>query len=91
MNALGHPSIGVLSHLAFLQNKVEDRICDVCHKAKQTRIPFPVGHELADSVFDLVHVDVWGPYRVASLSGAKYMFTIIDYKSRAVWLYLMNK
>ena len=42
---LGHPSLGSLSHLSaqsgFQMNKESCDLCDVCHRAKQTRNPFP--------------------------------------------------
>ena len=39
--------------------------------------------------FELIHVDVCGPYRVPSSSGAVYLLTIVDDYSRAVWTYLL--
>lgn len=39
--------------------------------------------------FDLIHVDLWGPYRVPSSCGAVYFLTIVDDFSRAVWIYLL--
>ena len=39
--------------------------------------------------FSLIHVDVWGPYRVPSSCGAVYFLTIVDDFSRAVWTYLL--
>jgi len=43
----------------------------------------------AHELFDLVHCDIWGPYRVSSLCGAHYFLTIVDDASRGVWVYLM--
>lgn len=43
------------------------------------------------SIFDLIHCDVWSPYRTPSTSGAVYFLTIVDDYSRAVWIYLMVK
>jgi len=34
------------------------------------------------SPFDLIHVDIWGGYKVASISGAKYFLTIVDDHTR---------
>lgn len=79
-----------MSHLPFLNCKVESKVCDVCHKSNQTRVPFPVGHNSATGVFDLFHIDVWGPYRVPTNSSARYMLTIMDDHSRVVWIFLMN-
>ena len=43
----------------------------------------------ANDCFSLIHVDVWGPYRVPSSCGAVYFLTIVDDFSRAVWTFLM--
>ncbi|GKB15970.1 ribonuclease H-like domain-containing protein [Tanacetum coccineum] len=64
--------------------------CDICHKAKQTREPFPLSDHKSKSVGDIVHCDVWGPYRVVSEDGFKYFLTIVDDYSRAVWVYLLK-
>ena len=36
----------------------------------------------------LVHLDVWGPYRVTNKDGYKYFLTLVDYFGKAVWVYL---
>ncbi|KAL4347211.1 hypothetical protein GQ457_17G021730 [Hibiscus cannabinus] len=63
--------------------------CDICHLAKHKRLPFPVSSSLTESVFDLVHIDVWGPFPVKSLYGHFYFLTIVDDISRFVWIYHM--
>ncbi|CAH9086226.1 unnamed protein product, partial [Cuscuta europaea] len=47
-------------------------LCDICHFAKQKRLPFPDNTSYASHAFDLVHMDVWGPFRVQSYSGFRY-------------------
>lgn len=64
--------------------------CDVCHRAKQTREPFPLSDHKTESIGDLIHCDVWSPYRVVSKEGFKYFLTIVDDFSRAVWVYLLK-
>ena len=41
-------------------------------------------------MFELIHYDIWGAYRVPSLCGAQYFLTVVDDASRAVWVYLMR-
>jgi len=41
------------------------------------------------SAFELVHCDLWGPYRTASTCGVFYFPTIVDVYSCAVWVYLL--
>ena len=40
-------------------------------------------------IFELIHCDLWGPYRTVSSCGASYFLTIVDDFSRAVWIYLL--
>ena len=44
----------------------------------------------AKSPFELVHTDVWCPYRTASTLGFQYFVTFIDDYSRCIWLFLMK-
>ncbi|GJS73693.1 putative RNA-directed DNA polymerase [Tanacetum coccineum] len=90
---LGHPTDQVLSilgkKLGF--SKIDHQSpCDICHKAKQTNEPFPLCDHKSKSVGDIVHCDVWGPYRVISKDGFKFFLTIVDDYSRAVWVYLLK-
>jgi hypothetical protein len=64
--------------------------CDVCFYAKQKRLPFPHSNHISDYVFDLVHMDIWGPISVPSMLGYKYFLTVVDDKSRYTWLYFMK-
>lgn len=59
-------------------------------KAKQRRISFESSDKHSDTLFELMHVDVWGPYNQLSFSGVSYFLTIVDDKSRCTWTYLMQ-
>ena len=82
---LGHLSSSRLDFMAknllnfpFKSNNA----CDVCALAKQRRLPFSTSSISSVRPFELIHCDIWGPYRIASLSGAKYFLTIVDDYSR---------
>jgi hypothetical protein len=64
--------------------------CDVCFYAKQKRLPFSLSTHQSSKVFDLVHMDIWGPLAITSMFGFKYFLTIVDDKSRFTWVYLMR-
>ena len=92
---LGHPSF---QRLAILQSLVLDVIncssnksfdCLICPISKQKRLPFQSSVHVSNSCFDLVHVDIWGPYSTPLLNGSKYFFTIVDDFSRCTWTFLM--
>ncbi|KAL2243082.1 UNVERIFIED_CONTAM: Retrovirus-related Pol polyprotein from transposon RE1 [Sesamum indicum] len=94
---LGHSSPDVMKHIVALHipKPHKEHICNICPLAKQTRVPFPLSTSNSISCFDLIHVDIWGPYKRATLSratlsGAHYVLTIIDDFSRATWTFLMR-
>ena len=77
---LGHPSSSILSFLPSISVKNNSHLgpCDVCHRAKQTRLSFPLSVSHASEPFELVHGDLWGPDRSQYLSGASYFLTLVD-------------
>ncbi|GKB76688.1 ribonuclease H-like domain-containing protein, partial [Tanacetum coccineum] len=58
--------------------------------AKQTSDPFSLSDHKFESVGDLVHQDLCGPYRVVNKDGYKYFLTAADDYRRAVWAYLIE-
>jgi len=81
----GHPSSQALSYIfSNIRSRNKSDLCDVCLRAKQTRTTFSISENKANNCFDLVHCDIWGPYRIKSLCGAQYFLTIIDDASRGV-------
>ncbi|KAL2239212.1 UNVERIFIED_CONTAM: Retrovirus-related Pol polyprotein from transposon RE2 [Sesamum indicum] len=89
---LGHVPLTVLNKIPELNlNDVSFSLsCDTCHKAKQTRTPFPCSNTRSAAPFDLIHVDLWGPYRIPTLSNCSYFLTIMDDCSRSLWTYLIH-
>ncbi|KAL4558053.1 hypothetical protein LXL04_036249 [Taraxacum kok-saghyz] len=89
---LGHPSEPVLKVLkqTLALNDQSLPPCDICHRSKQTRDHFPLSEHKSTSLGDLVHVDVWGPYRTATYKGFKYFLTIVDDYTRSCWIYLLK-
>ncbi|XP_060190455.1 uncharacterized protein LOC132619625 [Lycium barbarum] len=63
---LGHTLSVVLNKLfAISVQHIKEKIinCSVCPCAKQIRLPFPSNSIKSNSIFDLIHIDVWGPYK----------------------------
>ena len=91
---MGHPSSKVVAALPFLATVVSssslNKPCDICLRAKQTRDSFPLSLNKSSHIFELIHVDLWGPYCTPTHSGARYFLTIVDDFSRGVWLYLLT-
>ncbi|GKE14841.1 ribonuclease H-like domain-containing protein [Tanacetum coccineum] len=90
---LGHPSnqeVDMLLQDRNLTNDSHVSPCDTCYKAKQTREPFPLSDHQTTSIGKLIHLDLWGPYKVISKKGLRYFLTIVDDYTRAVWIYLIK-
>ena len=57
----------------------KDRVSDACQFGKQVKISFKDKNHISTSrPFQLIHIDLFGPSRYASLNGKYYLFVIID-------------
>ena len=89
---LGHVSFSSMKHIPHVKintNK-ENFHCESCILGKHHKFPFPVSCSHASTPFALIHIDLWGPYRSPSLSGATYFLTILDDYSRTTWTHLLH-
>ena len=74
-------------------NFQKDRTCEACQFGKQIKTSFKSKNHVSTSKpLQLLHIDLFGPSRYASLSGKFYAFVIVDDYSRYSWvLFLANK
>ncbi|XP_074266457.1 uncharacterized protein LOC141589731 [Silene latifolia] len=87
----GHSSLEKLQDVHGLNLKgTKNFHCEICVYAKHHVLPFPRSVSYAATCFALIHVDVWGPYKVPSISGAKSFLTILDDHSRNTWTFLIQ-
>lgn len=58
--------------------------------ARQTRLSFT--HSVIKTCYpmELLHVDVWGPYRHKTRNDCTMCLTIVDDFTRRTWLYLLK-
>lgn len=90
---LGHTSILALKKLLhFSLDEIKNSVtqCKICPCAKLTRCPFISSNIKSNSCFELLYVDLWGPYNVLIYNGNKYFLTIVDDLSRVTWIYLLK-
>ncbi|KAG7546386.1 Integrase catalytic core [Arabidopsis suecica] len=92
---LGHPSYSRLDAISEALGTTRHKnkgssYCHVCHLAKQKKLSFPSSNNICNSTFELLHIDIWGPFSVETLEGFKYFLTIVDDHSRATWVYLLK-
>ncbi|XP_009793735.2 uncharacterized protein [Nicotiana sylvestris] len=90
---LGHILFSRMKTIPFISAELSAKqsfICPVCPLARQARLPFPASSTIFTSLFELIHVDTWGPYHTQTYSGAKYFLIIVDDHSRATWTHLLH-
>ncbi|GJZ22728.1 ribonuclease H-like domain-containing protein [Tanacetum coccineum] len=93
LTLLGHPAdpvLNVLKDSLNIDKKDNTVCCEICQRAKQTREPFLLSDHTSNRLGDLVHLDLWGPYKVTSSEGFRFFLTIVDDYTRAVWVYLIK-
>lgn len=68
-------------------------ICNACQLGKQSRNSFTSKNQVSTSLpLQLLHLDLFGPERYASLGNNHYVFVIVDDFSRFTWvLFLKTK
>uniref|UniRef100_A0A0V0IVR9 Putative ovule protein n=1 Tax=Solanum chacoense TaxID=4108 RepID=A0A0V0IVR9_SOLCH len=64
--------------------------CTICPMARQIRMPFPDSTTTTTKVFELLHIDLWGPYHVPTHNGYYYFLTMVDDHSRSTWTQLLG-
>nr|GEW44811.1 retrovirus-related Pol polyprotein from transposon TNT 1-94 [Tanacetum cinerariifolium] len=90
---LGHVSHSKLKHMnelhVSLSKSCLDR-CLSCLMAKFTKLPYDLSNSHSTSVFKLIHIDIWGPYKVPTDGKFRYFLTIVDDCSKGTWVYLLE-
>ncbi|KAK9682325.1 hypothetical protein RND81_10G065200 [Saponaria officinalis] len=67
---LGHCFSNKMQHVLGHSKSIKQFPCDTCTLSKIHVLPFPRSLSHASTCFALVHMDLWGPYKVPALSGA---------------------
>ncbi|GJW93436.1 retrovirus-related pol polyprotein from transposon TNT 1-94 [Tanacetum coccineum] len=92
---LSHLNFGAINHLArnglvrgLHKLKFEkDHLCSVCAMGKSKKKPHkPKSEDTNQEKLYLLHMDLYGPMRVASVNGKKYILVIVDDYSRFTWV-----
>ncbi|GJU15049.1 retrovirus-related pol polyprotein from transposon TNT 1-94 [Tanacetum coccineum] len=92
---LSHLNFGTINHLArhglvrgLPKLKFEkDHLCFACAMGKSKKKPQkPKSEDTNQEKIYLLHMDLYGPMRVASVNGKKYILVIVDDYSRFTWV-----
>ena len=87
---LGHTSLSKMKYTSACKNVLPNSFsCDTCILAKAHRLPFERSTITTKAPFELVHMDLWGPYKVANLNGARFFVTLVDDFTRNTWTQLL--
>lgn len=91
-NRLGHAPVSKLKFIDCVKHcaHVADQVCITCPMAKFTKLPFSLSESRAAKAFELIHTDIWGPYKVNTRQRFKLFLTIVDDYSRTTWVYLIQ-
>ncbi|GJR09246.1 putative ribonuclease H-like domain-containing protein [Tanacetum coccineum] len=94
-HCLSHLNFRAINHLArhglvrgLPKLKFEkDHLCSACALGKSTKKPHkPKSEDTNQEKLYLLHMDLCGPMRVASVNGKKYILVIVDDYSRFTWV-----
>jgi hypothetical protein len=66
-----------------------NKVYNICPMAKQKKLPFTISNNNSNSPFDLIHVNIWGPFSQQSSNGSHYFLTLVDDFSKYTWIHLM--
>lgn len=90
---LGHAPLHILQNISVVSYHYKNNpllSCLECLKATQHCSSFSQSQSTSVSCFDLVHIDVWGPYKHTSYDGYKYFITVVDDYSRHTWVHMLT-
>lgn len=63
---------------------------NTCHKSKQHKLQFNKDEFRSNLMFQLIHMDLWSPYKQSTMNDCHYFLTIVDDRSRSIWTYLLQ-
>ncbi|GJZ23859.1 putative RNA-directed DNA polymerase [Tanacetum coccineum] len=79
-----------IDDLYYFDKETKIDFYEICQMAKQTRELFPLSNHKSLVLGELVHLDLWGPYKVTSKEGFRLFLTVVDDYTRAVWVYMLK-
>ena len=91
---LGHASSSRVQQLAskgLLGSVSKNNFdCTSCQLGKQPTLPFNNNESIFNSIFELIHSNVWELSPVASIGGSRYFVVFINDYSRYSWIFPMK-
>nr|GEW69247.1 retrovirus-related Pol polyprotein from transposon TNT 1-94 [Tanacetum cinerariifolium] len=85
-NSLYHAYNGLVPGLPKLKFE-KDHMCSACAMGKSKKKPYkPKSEDTNQEKLYLLHMDLCGPMRVASINGKKYILVTVDDYSQFIWV-----
>ena len=91
---LGHSSFRVLKVIfpyLFQGLDIFEFHCETCELEKHTRVSFLISNKRSSHPFHLIHIDIWGPSTIPTVSGARWFVSLIDNYTRVTWIFLLKQ
>ena len=89
--SLGHAPVSKLRYVDVVPKRSQQQeVYLTCPMAKFAKLPYALGDSHATESFELIHIDIWGAYRVPAHGKFRYFLTIVDDYTRATWVYLLQ-
>jgi len=88
----GEKSLQALAKQDLLKgaNTCKLNFCEHCVIRKKTKVKFDTVTHYTEGILDYIHIDVWGPTKMASIGGNHYFVIFIDDYSRRCWVYTIK-
>lgn len=68
-----------MTHISLCNSfDIDIFICNTYQLAKFRRLPFLNSNTIASHCFDLIYMNLWGPYKTPSITGDSYILTNVD-------------
>lgn len=78
---LGHAPAQIIKMLPITSHNTIFDTCDSCYFAKQSRLSFSDSTHTSNQLFELVHADLWGPYRFNTHGNCNWFISLVEDKS----------
>lgn len=93
LHRLGHAPLQKLRYIYAISFELPSACSDnclTCPMAKMDKLPFPMSQSKTTKPFELIHFDIWGPYRTTTHKNFIFFITILDDYSRSTWIFLLQ-
>lgn len=73
-----------------LVNNSVSNLYNLCQLVESHRLPISHVHVKALAIFDIIHVDLWGPFPMISSQNMRYLLFLVDDCIMFIWIYFLN-